>query len=97
MDGKRIAIYGLGRSGLAIARAALELGATPVVYDKVRPEQMVKQDVLDAARELGVELHLGWEGRFDPASMDMLVVNPGVDSRSPVLQRAKADGIDILS
>jgi UDP-N-acetylmuramoylalanine--D-glutamate ligase len=97
MKGKRIAIYGLGRSGLAIAQAALELGAIPTVYDQALPEQMVKPEVLEAARELGIEMHLGWEGRFDPISMDFLVTNPGVDMRSPVLQQAKADGIDILS
>ncbi|HWA82487.1 MAG TPA: UDP-N-acetylmuramoyl-L-alanine--D-glutamate ligase [Fimbriimonadaceae bacterium] len=97
MDGKRVAIYGLGRSGLAIARACLALGAVPTVYDKARPEQMVKQDVLESARELGFGLHLGWEGRFDPGTLDWLVTNPGVDMRSPVLQQAKADGIEILS
>src|SRR5579871_6925247 len=59
--GKQIAIYGLGRSGLAIARSALRLGAVPIVYDKALPEQMTKQDVLESARELGIELHLGWE------------------------------------
>ncbi|HVT13432.1 MAG TPA: UDP-N-acetylmuramoyl-L-alanine--D-glutamate ligase [Fimbriimonadaceae bacterium] len=97
MEGKRVAIYGLGRSGLAIARACLALGAIPTVYDKALPEQMVKQDVLESVRELGIDLHLGWEGRFDPASLDWLVTNPGVDMRSAVLQQAKADGIEILS
>jgi UDP-N-acetylmuramoylalanine--D-glutamate ligase len=97
VTGKRAAIYGLGRSGLAIARAVLHLGGVPTVYDRALPEQMVKQDVLEAARELGVKLHLGWDGRFDPASLDFLVTNPGVDMRSPILQNAKADGIEILS
>jgi len=85
LTGKRVAIYGLGRSGLAIARAVKSLGGVPTVYDKALPEQMVKQDVLEAARELGIELALGWSGRFDASSMELLVVNPGVDSRAQVL------------
>src|SRR4051812_1562497 len=97
MNGKRIAIYGLGRSGLAIARAALQLGASATVYDKARREEIVKQDVLADAEALGVELHLGWDGQFDPSSMDMLVTNPAVDMRNPNLRQAQADGIDILS
>ncbi len=97
MKGQRIAIYGLGRSGLAIARAALSLGAVPTVYDKARPDQMIKQDVLTDVRSLGIEMHLGWEGRFDPASVDMLVTNPGVDMRSTVLQQAVTDGIEVVS
>jgi len=97
VTGSRISIYGLGRSGLAVARAALALGATPVVYDRAKAAQMVKQDTLEVARELGIELHLGWEGRFDPASTDLLVPNPGVDMRSPVLQQARTDGIEIVS
>lgn len=97
MQGKRIAIYGLGRSGLAIARAALKEGAVPTVYDKAQPEQMVKQDVLAQARALEIDLKLGWEGRFDPAEVDLLVTNPGVDSRAQVLQEAKAAGLEIVS
>ncbi len=97
LQGSRVAIYGLGRSGLAIARACLSVGATPTVYDTALPEQMVKQDVLEAARELGIELRLGWGGEFDPEVMDVLVTNPAVDMRSPVLRSAKASGIRIWS
>ncbi len=97
MTGKRIAIYGLGRSGLSVARAALQLGAAPVVFDRSLPEQMSKQDVLQAVRELGVELRLGWGEFFDVADFDWVVTNPAVDMRSVVLQRAVADGIEVLS
>gem|GEM_PF-186045 len=97
MTGKRIAVYGLGRSGLAVARAAVALGAVPVVYDKANPEEMVKGGLVEAVRELGVEMHLGWDGRFDPRLVDTLVPNPGVDSRSEILRQAVADGIEIVS
>ncbi|HTQ08746.1 MAG TPA: Mur ligase family protein, partial [Fimbriimonadaceae bacterium] len=97
MTGCRIAVYGLGRSGLAVARAALALGATPTVFDSARPERMVKQGVVAEAQALGVEMHFGWEGRFDPSEVDLLVPNPGVDSRSSVLRHARQHGIEIAS
>lgn len=58
---------------------------------------MVKQDVLESARELGIELQLGWMGSFEPDLVDVVVTNPAVDMRSSVLQDAVADGVEVWS
>ncbi len=113
LTGKRVAILGLGRSGLAVARAALSLGAFPTVYDRSTRESILKPEVLEEAEKSGLPLMLGWRGIFiaalpDPdgpdthdrdgrATVDLLVANPAVDSRSPVLQQAKANGVEVIS
>jgi UDP-N-acetylmuramoylalanine--D-glutamate ligase len=97
VNGRRIAVYGLGRSGLAIAKAALQQGAKPTVFDKAKREEMAKPEMVDEAEALGIKLNLGWEGRFDPNEVDLLVTNPAVDMRSPVLRQAVEDGIEVVS
>lgn len=119
MTGKSIAIIGLGRSGLAVARAALAIGAHPTVYDRSTREQILKKDVLEQAERESIEVVLGWQGEFfssgkrrrigpdrdgavthdrdGRATADLLVTNPAVDSRSPVLQQARNAGIEVIS
>ncbi len=109
LSGKRIAILGLGRSGLAVARAAIAHGAIPTVYDRSTREQILKPDVLTEAEGEGIEVVLGWTGSFqlvgDPAlagngrdarATDILVVNPAVDKRSPILKQAVDQGIEVI-
>jgi UDP-N-acetylmuramoylalanine--D-glutamate ligase len=94
--GTRIAVFGLGRSGLAIAKAAQSLGAEPVVYDERAEEAISKRDVLDEARALSVPLAFGWDGRF-AVRPDLLVVNPAVAKTHPVLKSALDEGIEVVS
>lgn len=97
LKGLRLAILGLGRSGLSVARAAFELGGNPTLFDNAQAEQMSKSNLVADARDLGLEMRLGWQGDLDPGEFDVLVVNPAVDHREPTLRAAKAAGIDIWS
>ena len=97
MTGKRIAIFGLGRSGLAIGRAALELGATPHVFDQKKLEDLPKRDAYDEAIAAGIEVTLGWDGTFDTSEIDLIVTNPAVDRRHPALAKAIQDSIEVIS
>ncbi len=94
MIGKRIAVFGLGRSGLAVAKGALAQGALPTVYDQKSASEVSKQDILAEARELGIPLELGWDGKLPDC--DLLVVNPAVDHRHPVLREAVSRGIEVI-
>jgi len=96
MTGKRIGIFGLGRSGLAIARAALAKGALPHVFDQSSASGLAKPEILSEALALGAEVTLDWDGVL-AGDFDFLVVNPAVDSRSPVLKAILAQGIEIVS
>src|SRR5689334_4409280 len=84
MQGKRIVAMGLGRSGLAVARAALVHGALPIVVDE--KVDLLKPELVDEARAEGIDVRLGWNGSFGELHPDLVVVNPAVDSRHPKLQ-----------
>ena len=83
---------GLGRSGLAVARAARARGAHPIVIDE--SQSLAKPELLDEARAEGIDVRLGWTGSFAELSADLVVVNPAVDARHPKLQRP---GVELVS
>lgn len=92
MQGQTIVAMGLGRSGLAVARAALANGARPIVVDE--KVDLLKPELVDEARAEGIDVRLGWNGTFAEFSPDLVVVNPAVDQRHPKLKEA---GIDFVS
>lgn len=92
IEGKRVVAMGLGRSGLAVARAALARGARAVVVDE--KTELLKPELVDEARAEGIDVRLGWTGSFAELEPDLVVVNPAVDSRHPKLRDA---GVELVS
>ena len=92
--GKRVAVIGLGRSGLAALRLLLELGARVAVAD-LKPESELEATLEGLGRGC-VELHGG--GKYDPAliGVEMAVVSPGVPPSLEPLRRARASGIRMI-
>jgi UDP-N-acetylmuramoylalanine--D-glutamate ligase len=87
--GSRFAVVGLGRNGLAVARALLAMGAEVAAWDDA-----------PAARAAagGVPLRDPCQGDFSP---DALVLSPGIPhllpKPHPAAERARAAGVPILS
>lgn len=90
--GKRIAVFGLGRSGLMAARALVDVGAHVFAWDDNAPPR-------EAADQSEIPLHdlhaLDWTG------LDMLVLAPGVPVTHPephwTVKAAIASNIPITS
>ena len=89
IEGRRIVAMGLGRSGLAVARAALARGARAIVVDE--KTDLPKPELVAEARAEGIDVRLGWKGAFAELSPDLVVVNPAVDSRHPKLRDADVE------
>ena len=53
------AVFGLGRSGLAIAKAVLSMGSEVTIYDEKPADQIPKADLINEARTAGAKLVLG--------------------------------------
>jgi UDP-N-acetylmuramoylalanine--D-glutamate ligase len=90
-EGAVVAVLGLGRSGLATARALLEGGATPVCWDD-NPEAR------DRAEADGFDLRdLRRQGAFDDVAV--LVTSPGIPhlypSPNPVIRAALEAGVPV--
>ncbi|MBL8066131.1 MAG: UDP-N-acetylmuramoyl-L-alanine--D-glutamate ligase [Chthonomonadaceae bacterium] len=86
ISGRRVAVAGMGVSGLAMGRAVLALGGLPVVFDQKpndAPSVISAVDSLDAA---GVPAVTGWHGRLDPAEFDILLLSPGFPKGHPAIR-----------
>jgi UDP-N-acetylmuramoylalanine--D-glutamate ligase len=86
LRGRRVAVLGFARSGLAVARFLADAGARVTVYD-VRPRDELAGRV-EALEGRAVDLRLG--PRVDPGSVlagqDMVVTSPSVSSSFPTTE-----------
>lgn len=89
--GLRLAIFGLGRSGLGAARLALRLGAKPFVVDEGpgTPGQVA------TLGELGVPCRTNWDGNASEIPADAWVASPGVRADHPSLVQARSLGLPV--
>ena len=92
---QKVAVVGLGRTGLDLTRFLRGLGARVAVTDDAALERI--GTAVAEATELGAQFHAPdnrgglWEGaRF-------CVPSPGVAWNAPVLEEARAQGLEILS
>jgi len=86
-------VIGLGRSGIAAARVLVRVGQPVVLLDRNdTPALQAKQQQLAAE---GIEVRLGAELPLEPPPA-LVVVSPGVPWDLPVLERARAAGIDTI-
>ncbi|MCW2337109.1 UDP-N-acetylmuramoylalanine--D-glutamate ligase [Sphingobium sp. B2D3A] len=85
--GKRYAVLGLARSGLATVDALAASGAHVIAWDQRE----------DARALVADKAELGDPMEMDLAGLDALVVSPGVPlNRHPVTCRARAAGVPII-
>ena len=85
--GKRYAVLGLARSGLAAAEALLASGAEVVAWDR----QDVARDKLEGRATLADPLEI------DLAGFDGIVLSPGVPLNThPIADKARAAGVPLI-
>ena len=90
LDGTTISILGLGASGAAAARLALDKGGEVYVSDsRIEPSAAAGATEL---RKLGARVELGGHDLGRVARSDTVVVSPGIPPDAPVLQALRAAG-----
>ncbi|MBO0858885.1 MAG: UDP-N-acetylmuramoyl-L-alanine--D-glutamate ligase [Chloracidobacterium sp.] len=94
VDGKKILIVGLARSGAAAAAFLLSRGARVVVND-AKPESELKN--VDGLRANGVEVVAGSHPPELFEKSDLIVVSPGVPLALEPFRRAREAGVEIIS
>ncbi|MBN8446626.1 MAG: UDP-N-acetylmuramoyl-L-alanine--D-glutamate ligase, partial [Gammaproteobacteria bacterium] len=91
-QGKRVAVIGLGISGLATVRFLLKHGVKPVLMDtrlKVAGLEQIPAEKVDG-------IYLGELDANRLAKMDVLLVSPGLDLSLPAVRFAIAQGVQII-
>jgi UDP-N-acetylmuramoylalanine--D-glutamate ligase len=97
LQGKRVTLIGLGTrdGGLGIARYLAAEGAEVTVTDLRSPDALAGS--IDALAGLPIRYVLGRheERDFTPEGADIVVRNPGVPRRAPLLELARSHGIPV--
>ena len=94
-----VAIFGLGRSGLAVAEALQRLGIQAIVYDENPKDKISKPELIEEAENFGAKLVLGesFPLTLKDQHVEYVVANPAIDHRHPALQALTAEGTDVIS
>lgn len=95
LEGKRVLVVGLARTGVAVSLFAAGYGATVTATDE-KPES----ELVDAAARLraaGVKLELGGHPASIFFEQDLIVVSPGVPANLAPLVLAHVSGIPVWS
>lgn len=90
--GARVVVVGAARSGVAAAALLARRGARVVLTD-TRPEPGDDANRLAAA---GIALEFGEHAPETFAAADLIVLSPGVPSRQPILDAARARGVEVI-
>jgi UDP-N-acetylmuramoylalanine--D-glutamate ligase len=95
LGNKRIAVVGLGRSGVSVCRFCAGRGAVVLGIDD-SPRERFAADTARGLEALGVELHLGGKPADRLAAMDLVVISPGVPP-SDAIDAADAAGVPVVA
>lgn len=97
IQGRRVAIAGMGRSGLALAKACLRFGGTPTVYDEKPGDEPPIIRAVDELQAMGASAVPGWHGRLDPGDHEVLVASPGFRREHPAIRDMVAGNREVIS
>jgi UDP-N-acetylmuramoylalanine--D-glutamate ligase len=86
-------VIGLGKSGIAAARLLQQQGLDVVISDRAAT---APEGILQDLAAHGITVNLGQSFQPDPATMEQIVVSPGVPWDLPGLVNARAQGIETL-
>lgn len=94
LNGKRVLVLGLGRSGLASALFLKSHGAHVTVSDTKSEDQL--RDQIPALLDEGVAVETGGHSARTLQNQDMVVVSPGVPIDAPAILQAKNLGRPVI-
>jgi UDP-N-acetylmuramoylalanine--D-glutamate ligase len=94
LNGKRVLVVGLGRSGVASALFLKSRGARVTVSDAKAEDEL--RDHIPALLDQGITVETGGHGERTFRGQDLIVVSPGVPVDAPPLAQARAVGETVI-
>lgn len=97
--GKRYAVLGLARSGLATVRALVASGAEVVAWDS---NEKAREDAVNSVQDLSifvdsVSLKIADPLTINLTGFDGIIVSPGVPiNRHPIAHKAQSEGVHLI-
>lgn len=95
LNGKTVAILGLGESGVAAAALSIKMGGKTYVSD-LRADTATRNRAADL-RRVGVDVDVGGHDLERMAAADVVVVSPGIPPDVPVLAALRSRGVHWVS
>jgi len=94
VQGKKISVVGMARSGVAVAHLLSLKGARVFVSDNGKPEDFESE--IARLKQEGIPYEIGRHSNrvYD---CSLFVISPGVPSKAPVVVEAQARGIKVVS
>ncbi len=89
-----MAILGMARSGLALAKLVKKQGGFPFVSDQ-KPAAALAGSMAEL-KKLGVEFETGGHSSACVEGKDFLVISPGVPKDAPILHEAQKKGVPVF-
>ncbi len=93
VTGAQAVVVGAGRSGAAAAALLARRGAHVTLSE----QRAGMPDAAVELREAGIQLELGGHRTETFAAADLIVLSPGVSPRLPVVAKARARGVPVIS
>ena len=90
---KQITVFGLHRSGVAVAKLLDDLGAKILVTDPKSTDEL--QADIDVLKDRDIDFILGGHDQRCIEKADLIVLSPGVPLDIPILQEARSADIPI--
>ena len=90
---KQISVFGLHRSGVAVAKLLDDLGAKVLVTDPKSSDEL--QADIHALKDRDIDFILGVHDQRCIEKADLIVLSPGVPLDIPILREARSAGIPI--
>ena len=94
LQGRRIAVLGLGVSNRPLVRLLLGFGCTVLGCDKT-PRDKLEEEVLELERQ-GCELRVG-DGYLDGLEAEIVFRTPGMHPANPALETLRSSGAQVTS
>jgi UDP-N-acetylmuramoylalanine--D-glutamate ligase len=94
LQGKHTVVFGLGKTGEALARFLLDREARVTVTDN-RPASQLEEPV-GKMKNLPVRMHLGGHEKAGIETADLIVLSPGVPHTLACLERARKANIPVI-
>src|SRR5512132_340265 len=94
VQGKRVLVVGLGKSGVASALFLQSRGARVTVSDAKAEEQL--RNEIPALLDKGITVETGKHGERTFRDQDLIVVSPGVPNDVPPLVNARKSGTPVI-
>ena len=93
LQGKKVLVVGLARSGMAAIKVLRKLGAEVVLSERKPAEELKERTVLE---ELDVTI-VGQSMDVFDRKYDLCVKNPGVPYRSPFMEALAQNGVPVIT